>query len=519
MCPVRAQSSTLSWNEFPPEIRLMILQNVADCEEDRPNFPRYATVSAEFQSFLEPVCFRAITFSNAKRMFEMDRIVTPARRRYVHTVSLEFEIKLSRAEIVTGMRHDIFFTMAVWQVFRELSTWEANPQGLKLELGAHMGPLSRGSCTYGCRSGHEVAKDPHVSGERWTPLGHDEAPILDFDLISEFDDIYRSLPVVQAVTSLAIRKQEGYHMSNATTILNLGRVLASLPRLREFRHDYWRGVKHNPSRRQRDKSAEEYRSVVLAKFSVLPCLRSVSIFEDFTCCFRDELRDCRQPQLAEALALSSRGLEELHLARNIDAVDFFSAFLDNRDAPLKRLDHGAGWPKMRFLSVTAAGLLDGDGLEPLLQAVAAAAETMPCLEVLELWAVANTKVPGSLKRRKHAGVFRYDRLSGRPRLALLTTWGGSISEDTRTAWAGVADKHDTRHSLTVEELAVCAASVRSHLDVLGNLILKDRLLSDKMGSEPFLLCRPHRRPAKIDPATASTRPVSSHPTASSSCHF
>lgn len=502
----------MSWNKFPLEIRSMILQDVVDCEEDRPHFPKYATVSLEFQLFLEPVCFQAITFTGITRILEVNNIITPRRRRYVHSVSLEYEIKLRGTEIATCRRHDISFTIAVWQLFRELSTWEPTPKGLRLELSACQGVLNRGNFTYGCRSSRGTGQNLDVGVERWTPFGQDEAPLLDFDQISEFDDMYESLPLVEAVTSLAIRKHEGFHLSYEKTILNLGPVLASLPKLQQFRHDYWRGVKRNPSSSQRNRSTQEYQSIVLKQFSTLPCLRRVTIFEDFTCCFRDELRDIQQSRLAEALAQSSRGLEQLHLARNIDAIDFFSAFVDTDDTPVKRLGHG-GWPKMRFLSMTAASLLEGNELEPLLQGVAAAAETMPCLEVLELWAVANNKGP-DLKRRKQAGVFRYDRLSERPRLTLLTTWKGSIDDDTKTAWTSVADKHDTRHPLTIETVTVCATSVQSHLDVLKHLALKNRLLPDERGSEPFLFCSPPKQPIEIDPITGSSRPATSHSAAS-----
>jgi hypothetical protein len=186
-----------------------------------------------------------------------------------------------------------------------------------------------------------------------TPFRHDEAPKLDFDLVSNFDEMYRSLPLVEAVTSLAIRKHGGHHISDAKTILNLGPALQSLPRMQQFRHDYWRGAKKDPSPSERRRTAQEYQSLVLNQFPAHPSLRRVSIFEDYTCCFRDELRDTRHPRLARAFAKSSRSLEELHLSRNIDALDFFSAFVDNGGSPLRRLVHG-GWPKMQHLSMTAA---------------------------------------------------------------------------------------------------------------------------------------------------------------------
>ncbi|KAJ9143154.1 hypothetical protein NKR19_g7012 [Coniochaeta hoffmannii] len=320
-----------------------------------------------------------------------------------------------------------------------------------------------------------------------------------------------------AVTSLAIRKYEGYHLSQASTITSLRPLLRSLPNLRHFRHDYWRGLKKDLSASERREKAQTYQSLVLEQFSTLPSLRSVSIFEDSACCFRDESPDSRHVHLAKAFAQSSRGLEELHLSRNIDATNFFSDFVQSRVPPLKRLGHG-GWPKMRYLSMTAAGLPNGAGLAPLLQAVAAAVATMPNLQVLELWSVVNNK-DGNLKRRKQAGVFRYDRLGQRPRLTLVSMWGGTIDEDVRAAWTSVAEEHDSRHSLTIEAATLDTARIRGHTEVLGLLLLKDRILPDKAGSEPFLFCTQPKRRAENHLSPAASTPSSSQSSAPASSPF
>jgi len=120
----------------------MILQNVVDAVDDRHNFPQYATVNNEFQFFLESACFQTLTFSDSKRMYQIGCIITPRRRRYVRTVVLEYQIKLRRTEIVIMKRHDISFSLAVFNLFRELSTWGPLSQGLTLELGACQGTLN-----------------------------------------------------------------------------------------------------------------------------------------------------------------------------------------------------------------------------------------------------------------------------------------------------------------------------------------------------------------------------------------
>ncbi|OIW32341.1 hypothetical protein CONLIGDRAFT_699015 [Coniochaeta ligniaria NRRL 30616] len=479
MSLLQSLSSTASWRKFPAEIRCMILEIVAESDDDRPNFPRYATVNKEFQSFFEPVCFDTLTFSNYERI------------QYVKTIALDYRIELRRGEIIANERHDMFFTMSA--VLLRAIQMGTNPRGVgsaaERESGASDG-----------------------EARTWAPFRADEAPMLDFDLIPCPLEMYESLPRVEAaVTSLAIRKHDGYQFSDSNTIISTLRpILDSLPKLQHFKHDYWRGVKKDPTPSERTRRATEYRSLVLDKLHVLESLRSVNIFEDFTCCFRDELPHIHHPQLGQALAQQSQHLEELHLSRNIDACDFFSAFVDNpASSSSPPADGSTGWPKMRHLSMTAFTLLDGDDLQPLLQAVAAAAETMPRLEALELWAVANHQGKNS-ERRKQAGVFRYDRLAEIPRLTLMTTCGASMDDETKAAWTRVAEKHDSRHSLVIETATMDAAEFRSHTDVMDLLVLKGRLLPDKEGSEPFLLCDRPRPLIEYD-----SRPSSSHSSTSS----
>jgi hypothetical protein len=224
----------------------------------------------------------------------------------------------------------------------------------------------------------------------------------------------------------------------------------------------------------------------------------------------------------------SQEFDELHLSRNVDASDFFSAFAENPVPPLEEPGGRAqGWPNMRYLSVTAAALLDGEELQPLLRLVALAAETMPRLEILELWSVVNRRGKDSTCSRQ-AGVFRYETRAERPKITLITTWGGTIASETHQSWTRVAERHSDRHHLVAETAVMDGAKIQSPLEILNLPILKNRITNrsfspdDANGSnalvrrrncQPFLFCRPSSRETSTpaSPSNVSISPSASPP--------
>jgi hypothetical protein len=109
----------------------MILANLADSEGSRSDLPKFATVSKEWQVFFEPVTFASLTFRNYRRMCDMNRKVRGARRGYVKSIRLQYEadVRPEQSADTARCRNDIFFTMAVFQLFAELSYWEPSAQG------------------------------------------------------------------------------------------------------------------------------------------------------------------------------------------------------------------------------------------------------------------------------------------------------------------------------------------------------------------------------------------------------
>ncbi|KAB5540572.1 hypothetical protein GE09DRAFT_1226013 [Coniochaeta sp. 2T2.1] len=479
----------------------MVLQNLVDADEpdhdNRRNYPKY---NKEWQAFFEPVCFETITFISHHRMMDMNNIITPIRRRSIRKIALAFD-----ADVTFGIRRtNLFFTMSVWQLFHELSSWEASDgRQLELELSAIRDDPLADDASLGLPWGEYCRREADLSLDLWRRCRPAEAPNLDLPAIFCATNQQLDLPEVPAVTTLAIRKSQALHFFDASTLTStIGLMISKLPHLRHFKHDYWRGVKKSPISIRRIDRTKKYKSLVSEHLLSRRWLRSVTIPEDFTCCFQDELQDERHPHLGAALAGLSTGLEELHSSRNIDAMDLFSG-------PGEQVDPARGWPHMRTLSMTAAGLLDENQLQPLLQSVAAAAEVMPRIEVLELWALENKKIGPGMHCKK-AGLFRYDRLQERPRITLMTTWGGAVDGDTEAAWTSVAEKHDERHTLMIECADIDGKTLRSHTALMDLLVSKDRIITDKEGSERYLFCKPPRGQrvrdgAAAPPAASSTQ--------------
>ncbi|KAB5576601.1 hypothetical protein GE09DRAFT_627323 [Coniochaeta sp. 2T2.1] len=485
-----------SWCRLPAEIQNMVLQNLVDADEsdhdNRRNCPKYATVNKEWQAFFEPVCFETITFKSHHRMMDMNNIINPIRRRSVKKIALAFD-----ADVTFGMlRTDGFFTMSIWQLFHELSSWEASDgRQLELELSAIRDDPLADDASLGLPWAEYCRREAELPLDLWRRCRPAEAPNMDLPAIFCATNQQLDLPEVPAVTTFTIRKIQAFHFSDASTLTStIGPMISKLPRLRHFKHDYWRGVKKSPLSIRRIDRTKKYKSLVSQHLLSRCQLRSVTILEDFTCCFQDELQDERHPHLGAALAGLSTGLEELHSSRNIDAMDFFSALGEE-------VDPARGWPHMRTLSMTAAGLLDEDQLQPLLQTVAAAVEVMPRIEVLELWALENKKI-GPGMRCKNAGLFRYNRLQERLRITLMTTWGGAVDGDTEVAWTRVAEKHDERHTLMIECADIDWKTLRSHTALMDLLVLKDRIVTDKEGSGRYLFCKPPRGQRVPDAAAA-----------------
>lgn len=240
-------------------------------------------------------------------------------------------------------------------------------------------------------------------------------------------------------------------------------IIQCLTQLENFTYEPWRGIdtKGHSGRAVRDM---EHHLLFFDVFKYRRSLRRVSIFEDFNrVLYRRREREC-YTLLGKDLARSSRNFEELHASLNVDAKDFFHAFWPGQDPKEKK---GVEWKNLKYLALTSHSLNPWD-YDQLVQTAAAAAQRMPQLEVMELWNGGEG----------YSCIFRYERRVDRPRIQLLSTWGGQLGAQARACWGVVARGHSSRHELQAKPFYLDASLIKSHVSVLHYLVLKRRLLNE-----------------------------------------
>ncbi|OCK87716.1 uncharacterized protein K441DRAFT_648073 [Cenococcum geophilum 1.58] len=491
------QSSTTCWGRLPPELRMIALEMLVEPNSEQSTSPwrkhnqsAYAAVCREWQYFFERTNFQRLTIHQSD-LLELGRIVQGQRRMFVKWIWLRLELPeydckcCNKQESSKEIRsHNFVFTNALWDLFAILSTWEkkgefgVGERGPTLELSAHSPSDSkhfrtkldsRINDTAWSRSRGGPKKRHHDCAHGWkkgrqTRWSRDDAKMrvfghpggLKFDLRAPSARKMRTLPKVRVIKSLVIRRQFYRAFSVAKA---LQPIIQCLTQLENFIYEPWRGIdtKGHSGRAIRDM---EHHLLFLDVFKYRRSLRRVSIFEDFNYVFHWRRERRRYTLLGEDLARSSRNFEELHASLNVDAKDFFHAFWPGQDPKAKK---GLEWKNLKYLSLTSHWLNPWD-CDQLVRTAAAAAQRMPQLEIMELWNGGEG----------HLCIFRYERQVNRPRIQLVSTWGGQLGAQARACWRVVAREHE----LQAEPFYLDASLIKSHVSVLHYLVLKRRLLSE-----------------------------------------
>lgn len=453
------------------------------------NQSAYAAVCREWQYFFERINFQCLTIHQSD-LLELGRIVQGQRRMFVQWIWLRLELPeydcecCSKQESSKEIRsHNFVFTNALWDLFAILSTWEkkgefgVGERGPILELSAHSpsdskhfckeldsrindtawsrrkgGPKKRHhDCAHGWKKGRQTRRPSDDAKMR--VFGHPSG--LKFDLRASSARKMRTLPKVRVIKSLVIRRQFYRAFSVAKA---LQPIIQCLTQLEDFIYEPWRGIdtKGHSGRAIRDM---EHHLLFLDVFKYRRSLIRVSIFEDLNYVFHRGRERERCTLLGEDLARSSRNFEELHASLNVDAKDFFHAFWPGQGPKEKK---GVEWKNLKYLSLTSHSLNPWD-CDQLVWTAAAAAQRMPQLEIMELWNGGEG----------YLCIFRYERRVNRPRIQLLSTWGGQLSAQARACWGVVAREHE----LQAEPIYLDPRLIKSHVSVLHYLVLKRRLLN------------------------------------------
>ncbi|KAK0727211.1 hypothetical protein B0T26DRAFT_799282 [Lasiosphaeria miniovina] len=422
------------WGVLPAELRLMILEIVADdftFRSDKKARAGYATVCREWQYFFEPFNFEHLVFDQT-RINQFARHVgngeaERAMRRQTYVKAISFRVKLDNykcktcrleeTQIIMGKNRSTF-TRAILRLLAILSNWPqiipSYRKGITLDIGVYSpsdcrhqfrdfhldevypmqevrdvfaDPLWEAYTEHKARRGLATLDDSHHSwsnGQRsYIPLTSRLRLTREMSLSFNLPQFKSSqtLPQVPAVDELVIRRQFYWQIAPDT----LRKLLESFTCLVSFRHEGWQ----RPTMARQQDFVKAYKTLISRGLPV--SLRNLHLFQDSN---RD-LNPSIVPQivitpnrgLGKTLARASKSLEVLSAAFVVDAIDFFDGFCP-LTAP-KTLEPPAPWENLHNLILTAKMLHPKMSMRhahpPLLLAAGHAAAFMPKLVLMQLW--------------------------------------------------------------------------------------------------------------------------------------
>ncbi|KAK8018943.1 hypothetical protein PG991_008133 [Apiospora marii] len=451
-----SRRSRFSWFSLPPEIRTMILDEVA-----RAQFPGWASSAApvckEWHALIAPRNFHRLNLW-ASDLPKLERMVSSARhQRWVRHISLSMQLPAYNCSSCrwndrfrARPKHMAIMGRALLGLLTVLSAWEpAEHGGIELELNARS-PSDTGHWVKDHCAGLEYEPDGErveaqrgdikryhdpkhawLSGKQTGRLFHRAIgrPYTDIDIYPPGD-----LPAVPAITGLVIRR--GFRRQITPAALRL--LFAKLPRLEKLVYEPWR-VHYEPSLIAAHRGA----LASLLRDHLPPGIKTVAVYEEFseqlaaalhqTVSILGHLHKYKALQdpyaigggvLDRALVRRSQSLEELAVSYLVDAAAFFHDC--SRQA--------YRWPRLRSLTLTAPRLSAPDNAREasdLLQmAGLVAARQMPRLERLVLW---------NARHEQTAWAFTYEKQAGKRQatIQLRGTWILPLERRVVGAWEKV----------------------------------------------------------------------------------
>ncbi|KAG5950211.1 hypothetical protein E4U53_005373, partial [Claviceps sorghi] len=241
------------WQTLCPELRVKILKEVAW----QKNSLRYATVSREWQFWIESCQFSHIRLCNQDKLDELASNMVPRQQGHVRYIWLNIELRAydcwdcwmreSTAEVETNTET---ITATIERLYRTLSSWQPTGHGLTLELSVQS-PADKWHWFphwyYGGRA--DVPDSICMSADvlRLPPRSKAAAAFQGWSsMIDEMalDRIWGQrrnlffvcpLPRVEAVTRFVLRRQSRRRLP----LPGLKLMLESLPRLATVTYEPW----------------------------------------------------------------------------------------------------------------------------------------------------------------------------------------------------------------------------------------------------------------------------------------
>ncbi|ERT03207.1 hypothetical protein HMPREF1624_01513 [Sporothrix schenckii ATCC 58251] len=438
--------SCLSWERFPPELRLLLLKHIAGPDPDPHQGPRHcseaeaarrgraagaklhtyawapcAAVSREWQAFFERRTFASLALFND----DVEPFCAAVRRRpdrlaYVGRLRLTIDLPGYTCEecgtdenAATLKRNNMAFTGVLWRLLRGLAAWTgpvSQERGLRLELGVrsisdgqHMWQEYRILHPYGTiRCGQDYRRyfreTRHLRKHYADGV---EADAINTGTKESKEDKGRKRcsnrhlrywmrhgpPAAPIVQTLVVGRRF-FRAMHPNTLHHL--LHASFPGVQQVHLEPWR-----PLDAANFDTMERGYSRLLADLP--PSLRCLNLFLESSLTLHRQFRGFDgepvgltaltfrrlRPQLGRQLAAGSNNLTVINVAFLCNADDFFAAA-----AGLPAATHT--WPRLATIVLTAPTLAPSsspDAIVRLLRRAAAVAARMPQLREVELWYV------------------------------------------------------------------------------------------------------------------------------------
>ncbi|KXH42989.1 hypothetical protein CSIM01_01743 [Colletotrichum simmondsii] len=428
-----------SWNVFPQEVRLMILEAIFKMQSKHtPQKKSFlASVSAEWQIFFEKRNFKSLYLPRLHHITMLEEVVGPRRQMYVSEIYLHvFLAPYTSGELCEEDDEEILHNNEIFDehlksLLRTLSKWQTS-YGNEKHSGIHLhfSAESSDDCDNPFRTGYTLPGlyDDLEPAEIWGATKRIMGNLLDVknattasSLASPAEPEFPAVLRVPIVKQFSVR-DELYRSLSAGAIRFL---LLSLESLETIEYTSWRGID------KKDRSQRNRANVALLE-SLPPTTKSVNLEEARHDKFHgpfDEPGPSRD--IARVAVLACSRLVSFSSLSVLDAAHFFDEVIQLSMPPMMEcLDR---WSSLEAVALTSWSLnpkIDGS-YEGLLQQAAAAAMCLPKLKVMELWQ----------DWKDAATLFRYEVSGHTVEVSHGASWDLKLHQDVWNEWEEVAKHH------------------------------------------------------------------------------
>ncbi|KAH8898282.1 hypothetical protein GQ53DRAFT_711483 [Thozetella sp. PMI_491] len=405
--------SSISWQRFPAEIRIAILEVLLQTEGSLASF---ATVSREWQTIIEQHSFSRIKLTLGSRLANFGSMMHRNRAlvRYVwFCVELQaYDCSecesLDKDKWGLSLDDNVRIVNGLEALFSTLSTWEPRPcrEMLQLDISVHSPSdsehwykyltfepdLPAEDCAlpllkqqsillrpeyddhnHGWRAGRQVSLPSMAALEKTFDEIMDLGP---FENEAQDMEWWGRLPLIPAVTNVLLRQQTRRRWKPQA----LAQLLSRFPRLQEIHYEPWREWTDCLQSFTDQSSQELFKSLASSQ----PQLQKLVLFENSALEYTRNQLFCSpfrtaSPDVSYALCSTSLKLEQLSASFIVEASQFFDCACKNTSWL---------WANLTSVALTTRLLMPGASLtriEDMLRQAAATAMRMPKLENMEIW--------------------------------------------------------------------------------------------------------------------------------------